>query len=181
MHPRPGYFSTLPPGAWRWLPDDARVRAARCTGPTGSRGPTTPAPNHHDARARRQVHAAFRRRGRGPSSGAYARGGTPGCCRASPGTTPGTTDENIQWAACKWGLSDNLLRAIAVRGVELVPVRGLPGDGTCVVRSGCGDLVDEPTPRRARFCAALAGSGRATTRPTYGAGSLPEDVLASSA
>ena len=31
------------------------------------------------------------------------------------GAHVGTTDENIQWAACKWGISDNVLRAIAVR------------------------------------------------------------------
>ena len=27
----------------------------------------------------------------------------------------GRTDEIFQWAACKWGISDNVLRAIAVR------------------------------------------------------------------
>ena len=38
------------------------------------------------------------------------------------GNFQGTTDEIIQWAACKWGWSDELIRAEAVVGVDLAPV-----------------------------------------------------------
>jgi autotransporter family porin len=53
------------------------------------------------------------------------------------GAFVGTTDEIIQWAACKWGLSDELLRAQAV--VESGWVQAARGDyerrseGVCTV------------------------------------------------
>ena len=70
----------------------------------------------------------------------------------------GTTDENIQWAACKWGLSDNLLRAIAIRESNWYQYE-IYSDGTCVLEHGCGDLVTRATPATRSYCRALARSG----------------------
>ena len=39
------------------------------------------------------------------------------------GNFTGTTDEIIQWAACKWGVSDDLVRAQAVHESNVAPSR----------------------------------------------------------
>ena len=49
----------------------------------------------------------------------------------SDGQYAGTTDEIFQWAACKWGLPDDLLRAVAVQ-IDVVPVlRPIRQDAAC--------------------------------------------------
>ena len=74
--------------------------------------PDNQGPNHRMPN-RTKVHRAFRR----PVAvgGAYHRRWDTWLMPRVTGQHTGTTDENIQWAACKWGISDNLLRAMAVR------------------------------------------------------------------
>jgi hypothetical protein len=49
------------------------------------------------------------------------------------GNFTGTTDEIIQWGACKWGIDEDVLRAMAVR--ESYWVQGASGDD---YKDGCG-------------------------------------------
>ena len=74
------------------------------------------------------------------------------------GQFTGTTDEIFQWAACKWGLSDNMVRAIAVRESTWFQVLHF-SDGQCYWDRGCGDAFSAPTTDSKTYCDGLAGSG----------------------
>jgi hypothetical protein len=74
------------------------------------------------------------------------------------GQFTGTTDEIFQWAACKWGLPDDLLRAIAVRESTWYQYLTYPS-GRCVPHFGCGDVFEKPSAATRTYCTALARSG----------------------
>ena len=82
--PRPptGHFSTLPPGAA--LPSDAACAAQ--VRPMAERRPINNVPNHTKGAA------------------------VSGLARVT-GNFTGTTDEIIEWAACKWGIDEDIVRA----------------------------------------------------------------------
>jgi autotransporter family porin len=84
----------------------------------------------------------------------------------------GTTDEIIQWAACKWGISDNLLRAVAVRLSQWYQYEVYP-NGDCVVAYGCGDQVARPDLATRVYCAGLSQAGHDYERD-FGAGRCPK-------
>jgi hypothetical protein len=84
----------------------------------------------------------------------------------------GTTDENIQWSACKWGISDNLLRAIAVRESTWFQYEVYRSD-RCVTLWGCGDLIDEANNATRVFCSAISEYGH-DYEPDYGRGKCPK-------
>jgi hypothetical protein len=75
------------------------------------------------------------------------------------GQFAGTTDEIIQWAACKWGLPDNFLRAEA--DVESTWYQYLTyPSGRCVDKYGCGDwFSSEPYSARKTYCDGLSLAG----------------------
>jgi autotransporter family porin len=83
----------------------------------------------------------------------------------------GTTDEIFQWGACKWGLSDNVLRAIAVRESTWYQYPTYR-NGRCVSNWGCGDFIDSPTPATSRFCSGISRFGY-DYQDDYGAGRCP--------
>ena len=56
----------------------------------------------------------------------------------------GTTDEIFQWAACKWGVPDDLLRAVAVRESTWHQYDAYPS-GRCVLRRGVRDVFSMAT------------------------------------
>ena len=88
------------------------------------------------------------------------------------GDHAGTTDENIQWAACKWGISDNVLRAMAA--AESTWFQGLrEPDGSCVQKRGCGDMVKQADAESRTFCAELDRFGYDYERD-YGDGICPK-------
>jgi hypothetical protein len=70
----------------------------------------------------------------------------------------GTTDEIFQWAACKWGLPDDLLRAIAVRESGWHQYDTYRR-GRCVVHYGCGDTFNAASPASDAYCATVALDG----------------------
>lgn len=74
------------------------------------------------------------------------------------GRFTGTTDEIFQWAACKWGLSDNLLRGMAVRESTWFQVLHFT-DGQCYWNRGCGDAFSGPNADTVTYCNGLATSG----------------------
>jgi hypothetical protein len=88
------------------------------------------------------------------------------------GAHVGTTDSNIQWAACKWGISDNLLRAIAVHESTWTQYDTYPS-GRCVPNMGCGDMITEPTYASRKYCAFISQAGH-NYEEDYGRGLCPE-------
>ena len=97
----PGYFGTLPPGSA--LPDDAAC-AARVR-----RHPWEPRPENLEANSRLPAAAALATYRSTPWGNADHYHG-----RVTGGFT-GTTDEILQWAACKWGFDEETVRAQAVK------------------------------------------------------------------
>jgi hypothetical protein len=89
------------------------------------------------------------------------------------GQFTGTTDEIFQWAACKWGLSDDMLRAIAVRESTWYQYLTYPS-GRCVTNWGCGDFFTTQayTDRKA-YCDMLARYGY-DYQQDYGDGFCPK-------
>jgi len=99
--PVDGYFETLPVGAK--LPTDAECAARVHRSPWEPRRgntkanntkPTEPVVLADDAAYNDEFQAKYKPR--------------------VSGDFTGTTDEILQWGACKWGLSDNMVRAMAV-------------------------------------------------------------------
>ena len=74
------------------------------------------------------------------------------------GQFTGTTDEIIQWAACKWGLKDNMLRADAVRESTWFQVLHF-SDGQCYWKRGCGDPFRGVTDNSKVYCDGIAQFG----------------------
>jgi hypothetical protein len=167
--PPGGYFSMRPVGAWSALPTDAacraRVHRSRWEPRLDNDGP-----NHHRPRAR-AVHRALAARPVS-SQGAYARRWDRWLLPRVDGQFTGTTDEIFQWAACKWGLPDDLLRAIAVRESTWYQFEVYPS-GRPVDDFGSGDLVTSATRASRVFCNGLARHGRDYQRD-YGTGRCPE-------
>lgn len=152
--PPGGYFETLPAGSWRDLPGDRRC-AERVRRSAWEPRPDNVLPNHRrpDPAA---VRRAFRERPRA-TQGAYAEQWDRWLLPRVSGQFTGTTDEVLQWAACKWGVADNVLRAVAVRESGWYQYQVYP-DGSCVVGSGCGDLFEEVPRSARRYCTQVAAS-----------------------
>ena len=90
------------------------------------------------------------------------------------GQFSGTTDEIIQWAACKWGLPDNYLRAEADTESTWFQYETYPS-GRCVDQSGCGDWFStEPYTARKTYCTGLATAGGYDYQSDYGDGLCPK-------
>ncbi len=151
-----GYFRTLELGAWKSLPS-GKACAARVHRSTWEPRPDNAVPNNRMPSAKR-VHAAFAARPVAIDK-AYPSRWDSWLLQRVSGRFTGTTDGILQWAACKWGVSDNLLRAVAVRESTWYQYDIYPG-GRCVPQFSCGDLVETPSVATAEFCSGLAAHGR---------------------
>ena len=167
--PPGGYFSMRPVGAWARLPGDATCRS-RVHRSSWEPRTDNHAPNHRTPNPS-AVHRAFAARPVS-SQGAYAHRWDRWLLPRVDGRFTGTTDEIFQWAACKWGLPDDLLRAIAVRESTWYQFEVYPS-GRPVDDFGSGDLVTSATRASRVFCDGLAGYGRDYQRD-YGKGRCPE-------
>lgn len=151
-----GYFSLRPVGRWSALPDDATCasRVHRSTWEprpdNGKRNHTKPDPS--------AVHRSLSARPRAVAGSYDTRWDTWLLPRVD-GQFTGTTDEIFQWAACKWGLSDNLLRAIAVRESTWYQYMTYPS-GRPVIDYGSGDMMPANTTGAGTFCDGIAAYGR---------------------
>jgi hypothetical protein len=166
--PPGGYFHSLKAGAWARLPDDESC-AGRVHRSAWEPRPDNDVPNHHvpDVGA---VRAAFAARPR-DTAGGYDPRWDSWLLRRVTGNHTGTTDENIQWAACKWGVSDDLLRAVAFR--ESGWFQGeVYANGLCVQRHGCGDMVTMPDADTRVYCGGLTTAGH-NYEADYGPGLCP--------
>jgi autotransporter family porin len=104
--PRNGYFGLRPVGSYAALPDDAKA-AMMVHRSTWEPRPQNTSYNHVTP-----THLALqpkdpRARAYDPRWNRYVLGRTTG-------HYTGTTDEIFQWAAAKWGVPDNVIRAVAM-------------------------------------------------------------------
>lgn len=164
-----GYFRTRPVGAWSSLPSGRACRS-RIHHSRWEPRPANAGPNHRMPSVA-AVRAAFAAR---PLSGdgSYSRRWDRWLLRRVTGHFTGRTDEIMQWAACKWGLSDNLLRAIAVRESTWYQYEVYPS-GRCVLDWGCGDMVSSPGAATTVYCSAISRRGH-DYQADYGTGTCPE-------
>jgi hypothetical protein len=164
-----GYFSLQPVGSWSSLPGDAQC-ASEVHRSSWEPRPLNGRANHvvpNPAIVRAQFAAAPRGTG-----GAYSPHWDGWLLPRVDGNYVGPTDEIIQWAACKWGVPDNILRAQAVREstwFQYLTYRS----GRCYVDYSCGDIVPSSSSASKVYCMFLAGYGYAY-QTQFGPGRCPE-------
>jgi hypothetical protein len=166
--PLNGYFSLRPASAWSSLPSDS-VCASRVHSSTWEPRPDNYVPNHHMPDPQ-MVHRAFAIRPRSTDRSYDSRVDSWLLPRVD-GQFTGTTDEIFQWAACKWGLPDNLIRAIAVRESTWYQ-NEVYATGRPVNNWGSGDLFTNTSKASQKFCDMLTRYGRDYQRD-YGKGQCP--------
>ncbi|MGH7906212.1 MAG: hypothetical protein ACREP6_06260 [Candidatus Binataceae bacterium] len=98
------HFDTLPPNAS--LPTDAQCAQWVMASPTSENRPDNEQANQ-SVPAKSQLQAFWSQ----PTTPAFA---PPGDFTRVDGNFKGTTDEIIRWAACKWGIDEDVARAEAV-------------------------------------------------------------------
>jgi hypothetical protein len=153
--PPGGYFRLVPAGRWGSLPSggDCQRRVHYSTWEprpdNTKRNSVMPDPA--------AVRAAFAARPRAVE-GAYDAHWDSWLLRRVDGQFTGTTDEIFQWAACKWGLPDDLLRAVAVRESTWYQYETYPS-GRCVPHFGCGGDFAAATPATTAYCRSIARFG----------------------
>jgi Bacterial Ig domain len=167
--PASGYFSQQPVQSWSSLPGDSTC-ASLVHRSTWEPRPDNYKRNHTlvDPAA---VHAAFAARPLAVDNNYDSRWDSWLLPRVD-GQFQGTTDEIFQWAACKWGLPDNLLRAIAVRESTWYQYETYPS-GRCVTDWGCGDFLSSATAATRTYCDGLATAGGYDYQRDYGVGLCP--------
>ena len=161
-----GYFPTSPPGSWSALPDDEGC-SRRVHTSTWEPRPDNYYPNHM-VPPRQGVRSSLAAL---PRNSSYASRWYRWLLPRVSGAHVGTTDENIQWAACKWGISDNLLRAVAVHESTWTQYDTYRS-GRCVQKMGCGDLITQSTAASREYCAFISQAGHDYERD-YGRGRCP--------
>ena len=172
--PASGYFTNLvAPGNVSALPGDSACASA-VKRSTWEPRPDNYKPNHTvvDPAA---VHSSFAARPRtsGADSYDYDPRWDSWLLARVDGQFTGTTDEIIQWAACKWGLPDNYLRAEADIESTWFQYETYPS-GRCVYEYGCGDwFSSEPYTARKTYCDGLASTGGYDYQKDYGDGLCP--------
>ncbi|MDT4979426.1 MAG: hypothetical protein QOG07_1305 [Pseudonocardiales bacterium] len=151
-----GYFRLQPVGTWSTLPNNASC-ANRVRYSTWEPRPDNGVPNHvmPDAGA---VHRALAARPVATGGAADPRWDSWLLQRVD-GRFTGTTDEIFQWAACKWGLPDDLLRAIAVRESTWYEYEIYPS-GRPILNWGMGDMMPAGTSGASVYCKGIAAYGR---------------------
>jgi len=99
-----------------------------------------------------------------PGSGTYNSLWDTWLLKRVDGRFTGTTDEILQWAACKWGLPDNVFRADAAEESTWFEYLHFPNDasygggggGSCYWNRGCGDAFPSPTSASVTYCNGIA-------------------------
>jgi len=161
-----GYFSTQAVGAWASLPSGSQCSQQVHYSTWEPRPENTP--QNHTMPNTTSVHNSFASR---PRSDGYNANWNSWLLPRVDGQFTGTTDEIIQWASCKWGIADNVLRGQAVR--ESTWYEGLHySDGQCYWDRGCGDSFSSPTADSITYCNGIAAFGhdyQKDTNSTVGA------------
>jgi hypothetical protein len=167
--PPGGYFKLVSAGGWDSLPSGASCKS-RVHASSWEPRPDNTKRNQVmlDPAA---VHAAFAARTRA-AAGTYDPRWDSWLLPRVDGQFTGTTDEIFQWAACKWGLPDDLLRAIAVRESTWYQYLTYPS-GRPVLNYGSGDLFAAASAASRVYCDLVARFGYDYQRD-LGAGICPK-------
>lgn len=150
-----GYLTLKPVGAWQTLPGDSAC-AGEVHESSWEPRPANTQRNHATVSAT-AVHQSFAQRPVATESSVDPRWDSWLLARVD-GQYAGTTDEIFQWAACKWGLPDNLVRAVAYRESTWFQYAAYPS-GRPVLQWGAGDMMTAGTAGADVYCAALARQG----------------------
>ena len=158
-----GQFSLRPVGSWSSLPSDSQC-AAEVHYSTWEPRAQNYQQNHTEPAAGAMA-ASFSTRPRN-QGGTYNPKWDTWLLHRVDGRFTGTTDEILQWAACKWGLPDNLIRADAVEESTWFQYLHYPNDasyggggGSCYWNRGCGDAFSSPTNASTTYCNDIATEG----------------------
>jgi hypothetical protein len=162
--PATGYFGLGPVGSWSSLPSDAQCAAQVHYSSWEPRPENTQQNNTSPAPGAMAASFASRTRDHG---GSYNALWDSWLLKRVDGQFTGTTDEILQWAACKWGLPDNLIRADAATESTWFQYLHFPtdasygggGGGSCYWNRGCGDAVASPTAATTVYCNGIATEG----------------------
>jgi Big-like domain-containing protein len=167
--PPGGYFALVPAGQWASLPNADACKSLEHYS-TWEPRPDNYKRNHVVPNAQ-AVHDSLAARPRAVS-GTYDSRWDSWLLARVDGQFTGTTDEIFQWAACKWGLPDDLLRAIAVRESTWYQYETYPS-GRCVTHYSCGDFFSSVTTSSKVYCDGLAKYGY-DYQQDYGSGLCPK-------
>lgn len=158
-----GYFGLRPVGSWSSLPSDAQCAAAVHYSSWEPR-PQNYQQNHTEPAAGAMA-ASFAARPRDQGN-TYNPLWDTWLLKRVDGRFAGTTDEILQWAACKWGLPDNVIRADAVEESTWFEYLHFPNDassggggGSCYWNRGCGDAFSSATAASTTYCNSIATQG----------------------
>jgi len=159
-----GYFSLQAVGAWSRLPSDSQC--AREVHYSAWEPRPENYQQNHTMPAPGAMAASFAARPRDRGNTYNSLWDTWLLPRVD-GQFTGTTDEVLQWAACKWGLPDNLIRADAVVESTWFQYLHFPNDanvgggggGSCYWKRGCGDAFPSPTAATTIYCNGIATQG----------------------
>jgi hypothetical protein len=180
-----GYFSLRPVGSWSSLPSDSQC-AAEVHYSTWEPRPQNYQQNQTEPAAGAMA-ASFSTRPR-DQGGTYNPLWDTWLLRRVDGGFTGTTDEILQWAACKWGLPDDLIRADALEESTWFQYLHYPNDasygggggGSCYWDYGCGDAFSSPTTASITYCNGIAAEGVLSSEvhnyqrdPVTGSGGYP--------
>lgn len=154
--PAGGYFVELKPvGSWSSLPDGDAC-AAQVHYSTWEPRPENDLANH-TMPAPGAMASSFAARPRN-QGGTYDARWDSWLLPRVDGQFTGTTDEIFQWAACKWGLPDNLLRGMAVRESTWFEYLHF-ASGAAYWDRGTGDAFASATPDSMTYCNGIATQG----------------------
>jgi len=165
--PRGGYFALKPVGAWSTLPS-GRTCASRVHRSGWEPRPDNTKRNNTLVNAA-AVHASFAARRRDSSWVHWNDWVLP----RVGGQFTGTTDEIFQWGACKWGLSDDMIRAIAANESTWYQYLTYPS-GRCVYQYSCGDIIPSANADTVLYCNSIASLGHYDYQRDYRRGICPE-------
>jgi hypothetical protein len=161
-----GYFNLLPVGSSLPSGDDCKNLIHHST---WEPRPDNYYPNHNTQNAL-AIHTSLARQQ--SDAGSYAPQWNDYMLPRVDGQFAGTTDEIFQWAACKWGLPDNVIRAQAVRESTWFQYEVYPS-GRPVNLWGSGDYFPAPTADSKVYCDGIARFGR-DYQQDYGNGLCPK-------
>jgi hypothetical protein len=167
--PKRGYFGLQAVGSWSSLPSDISCTSQVHYSRWEPRPDNTKRNNIMPYAAAAHQYLALRPR---DTASTYNPEWDSWLLQRVDGQFAGTTDEIFQWAACKWGLPDNLLRAVAVRESTWYQYETYPTN-RCVTDFGCGDFFSSPTADTTTYCGAIASHGY-DYQADYGAGYCPK-------
>ncbi len=183
--PTAGYFGLRPVGSWSSLPSDAQCAAQVHYSSWEPRPENSQQNNTRPAPGAMAASFAARPRDHG---GSYNALWDSWLLQRVDGQFTGTTDEILQWASCKWGLPDNLIRADAAVESTWFQYLHFPNDasygggggGSCYWKYGCSDAFSSPDASTTLYCNGIATQGLLASEihnyakdPVTGAGGYP--------